>query len=709
MCPVRTCACEHGIRPERRTAARPCAARVATTAAAILAPGLVLLLASPASGDAPNVVWIRGGHNDEVRALQFLPDGTGVISSDLYSESGKSWNVADGLLRRQYFGSASADLAVSPDGRLLVAAAAVNKVRVFAVATGAEAALLDLPEETEEITAVAFASDNRTAAAGGWEGVIRVWDVVNRNLIVKITQQNIVAALTFSPDGKTLASGSGNDIKLWDAANGMQKLSIAGHTERVTSLSFSPDGKLIASGSDDKLVRIWDAGTGAEKLKFKNHEEPVNAVAFSPDGKAVASGGSDYLVRLWDPTNGQESAVLKGHTLSVRRVAWSPDGKHVASCGNDGSVRLWEVATAKEVRRMGDHSDEVRAVAFSPNSALLASGSFDRTARLWDAADGKPRLADVNPKHKERVIAIAFAPDGKSFATSSNDENAKGIVQLFETATGNRIRSLAGHDTEVPAIAYSQDGKMLASCDDLGGDFSPTIILWDPANGEKIRTINTGRRLGLTSLAFSPDGKKLVSGCADRTAQVWNTANGDKLATLSEHTDVVTCVAVSPDGKSLVTGGRDSRVVFWDSATYERKFSIFNEIAVVQVAFSPTGIHLMVAAESLRQTTIRVFSSKDGKVLKEYDPNTKYVRTIAYSPDNRLFAYGRADGTIVAARPPCDPCDVNCDGKVDGFDIDALLGLLFNQATPCSHCAGDCNGDGVVNGFDIDKFVECLK
>ncbi|MBE9072188.1 WD40 repeat domain-containing protein [Microcystis sp. LEGE 08355] len=193
-----------------------------------------------------------------------------------------------------------------------------------------------------------------------------------------------VQSVNFSPDGKTLVSGSEDKtIKLWNGSTGQEIRTLKGHDKWVNSVNFSPDGKTLVSGSEDKTIKLWNVETGQEIRTLKGHNY-VNSVNFSPDGKTLVSGSDDNTIKLWNESTGQEIRTLKGHDNWVTSVSFSPDGKTLVSGSYDNTIKLWDGSTGQEIRTLHGHDSFVRSVNFSPDGKTLVSGSADKTIKLWN-------------------------------------------------------------------------------------------------------------------------------------------------------------------------------------------------------------------------------------------------------------------------------------------------------------------------------------
>lgn len=377
-----------------------------------------------------------------------------------------------------------------------------------------------------------------------------------------------VSVVTFSSDGKTLASGSNDGtIKLWDVAN-LQQLRTLGDCNSLAPkpIGFSPDGKMLASGCH-KLIKLWDVSSGQELRTLAGHDDQVNSVAFSPDGKTLASGGHDQTIKLWDVASGRELCTLVGHTASVQSVTFSPDGRTLASGGYDQTIRLWDVSSGQQSLTLKDTdwvdsamwSPGVGSVAFSPDGKTLASGSADKTVKLWDTMSG--RQLRTLAGHTGYIVSVALSPDGKIIASGSFDDT----IKLWDVASGQEIRTLNGWGG---SVAFSPNGKTLAS------PHKTTIKLWEVTSGQELRPL-TGHTEGITSVDISPDSKMIISGGMDKTIKVWDVSGGQELRTLKGHTSWVRSVAISPDGKTLASWGTDEKIKLWDAQSGQLRESLY--------------------------------------------------------------------------------------------------------------------------------------
>ena len=407
----------------------------------------------------------------------------------------------------------------APDGRFLTFEFGDGEIVVRDCRTGDTRTVAPSAVPPGLSISLASSSDGRFLAANvsrvpGAPQPTRTWQLDPWRLIATYPGvPESTGTLQFTPDARSLIINHGRAAVRWDFARPPEPGQPVGHADEAWSLAFSPDGKTLASGSDDddrETIKIWDVATGSPIRGWHAGRGTVASLAIDPRGRIVASAhlGQPGELRLWDPATGRRLETLAGHTDSVRTVAFSPDGTLLASAGSDRAVRLWDVASRRCLRILDQHVKTVRQVAFSPDGSLLASASNDYTVRLWETATG--RLGHTL-REVEDVAAVAFAPDGNTLAAA--DE--KGMVSTWDVASGIRIQSMAFEHDFPLSIAYSPDGRSLA----VAGK-TRTIRLWDPVTGQEMLTLD-GHKAQVNRVAFSPDGTALASCGHDGAVRLW--------------------------------------------------------------------------------------------------------------------------------------------------------------------------------------------
>jgi WD40 repeat protein len=490
------------------------------------------------------------------------------------------------------------------------------------------------------INSVCFSPDGKTLASGSEnnlndskEKTIRLWDVETGEEKTSFSAyEGSVSSVTFSPDGKTLASGChDNTIRLWDVETGKEKSVLKGFEGIVYSVNFSPDGRTLAAGYADRIVRLWNVRTGEEEAVLSGHADTVFSVCFSPYGNTLASGSADGTTRLWDVESGKAKAVLDGEAGYVLSVRFSPDSKVLASGLWDNTIQLWDIETRRKKAVISGHRGVVLGVDFSQDGKILASGSRDKTVRLWDVETGKEKATF---RHADDVNSVSFSPNANILASGSKDNT----IRLWDMEVKKHEMRNTGHTGEISSVTFSHDGKIMAS-----GSYDNTIRLWDVKTGKE-KSVLIGHEDYIESVKFSPSGKTLVSGSWDNTIRLWVAKTGEEKAKLNGHGGIVRSVCFAPDEKTIASGSYDHTVRLWDVETGKEKAMFSDhEGAVLSVAFSPTGKTL--ASGSLDET-IRLWDVETGKAKATLRGHAGSVWSVNFSPNGKTLAVGCDDNTI---------------------------------------------------------------
>ena len=422
----------------------------------------------------------------------------------------------------------------------------------------------------------------------------------------------------------------------------------------VDDVAFSTDGRRFVSGSWDGRARIWDVASGRVQATIPYGALYVHAVAFSPDGRLVATGGNDRsgYVKIWNAQTGALVRTLDGHTDDVLSVQFSRDGNRLLTASYDKTARLWDAETGREIRSFTGHNWWVWSAAFSPDESRIVTASQDGTAIVWSvdtAQPGPPFTGHTGP-----VYAAAFSPDGKSVVSGGYDNRLliwqPDQVRPFDyplvvaggTNPPPQYRALEGHTGPVHTVAFSANGKLV-----LSGSNDNTLKLWDSASGKLIKSLR-GHGGWVDSAVFSPDGHSVLSGSHDNGIKLWSITGYEEVRVLQGrvlqgHTDAVLSAACSRDGTKIVTASRDRTAKVWDFATGNmlQDFEEGHDYLASTAAFFPDGKRLLTAAAD---NTTRVWDLSAGTQLLRLD-RTGRSSVVSLSHDAKLVLSGSDEQT----------------------------------------------------------------
>jgi WD40 repeat protein len=406
---------------------------------------------------------------------------------------------------------------------------------------------------------------------------------------------------------------------------------------RVNAVLFTPDGRTVISAAQNgKIsVRVTD---GANVLKEMTYPGKIRAAAISPDGKRLFAGGSDKTVHVYDVGEGKELSVLSGLGDGIESLAVSPKGDLVAAGGVSCAVAVWNTEGQVVHRITWDPEIEggdtrVYSVAFSPSGGTMAF-SQGSTVSLYDTRTWTCRRK--TKEHKNRVNGIAFTPDGKLMATGSDDTT----IMLWEAGGASPVGKLEGHTGGVLHIAISQDGKRLMSC-----GYDTTLIVWDLASRTAVSTIK-GHKTVIQSLDVSSDGTRIVSGDLDGDVRLWRVPMGSATTILEGHENEVYSLKFDTRGEHLLSVGLGhSGIIVWRVADGRRVSAESPEhVSGFALAFSPLGNAFAVSTISSQE--VWFYGWPDCKLVAKCPVDAKQLERMVWSADGKRVAVVDLDGNV---------------------------------------------------------------
>jgi WD40 repeat protein/transcriptional regulator with XRE-family HTH domain len=595
-------------------------------------------------------------HNDApIWDITFSPDGKRFATTS-QDQTAKVWDAKTGQLLLTLTGHSDqvAGIVYSPDGKRIATTSEDHTTMVWDAKTGQ--LLLTLAGHTDAIRRSAFSPDGTRLVTISLDKTARVWDAMTGKELLTLTQPDYSFDVAFNPDGHRIAtSGHDGNVRIWDATTGKESLVLSVASEFGTTLwgvAFSPDGKRVALVSDGIYpVKIWDATTGEVLLSDNvGHAIPPMDIAFSLDGKLAITAGNDQKAKVWDTYTGQVLYTLSGHTQAIISVAFSPDGTHVATASSDGTARIWDITLAKELLFIPFAHPEIiwnEWLSYNADGTRIVTDYTDSNARIWDAVSGKELMQLRGFTSNTRAVQPSYSSDGKWIAAGNGDNK----IFVWDAQTGEQRTTLVGFQGWARHIAFSPDGTHLASANDNDGTKASkivgTVTIWDVASAKALLTMQVSPH-GTTSVAYSPDGKYLITGDWDGNGMIWDANTGNKLFTLPEQSPV-TAVSYSPDGKLVATGDINGIVTLWNALTGEKLLTLKGHTGWVNaVSFSPGGKLIATVA---KDGTVRVWDVATGLNRLTLPVDDHGAGGVSFSPDGTQLAVGGASGIYIFILP----------------------------------------------------------